>query len=75
MVCSFIIRDDALLVFVITSQHPMRPLQNVPFCPISVPALWNAKPIPLGSDSDFNPRNTYSISAVKIFIFPELEQN
>jgi hypothetical protein len=27
------------------------------------------------SDSDFNPRNTQSIPAVKIFVFLELEQN
>jgi len=40
-----------------------RPLQNVPFCPISA------------SDSDFNPRNTQCIPVVKIFIFLELEQN
>jgi hypothetical protein len=48
-------------------------LKNVPFYPISVPALWNAEPIPLGSDSDFNPQNTMCIPAVKIFLFLELE--
>ena len=43
----------------------VRPLQNAPFCsprrrlalraggPIFVPALWNAKPIQLGSGSTF----------------------
>jgi len=56
-----------------------------------VPALWNAKPIPLGSVSNFNPRNirhipmvfgepaTSSIESlsrtVKTFAFLELEQN
>jgi hypothetical protein len=60
-------------------------LQNIPFCPISVLALWNAKPIPLGSGSIFNPRNTRCIPAcpvgpadrtgvVKIIAFLELEQ-
>ncbi len=62
----------------------LRPLKNAPVCPIPVPALWNAKPIPLGSDSNFNPRNTQCIPAcpvgpadrtgvVKIFAFLELE--
>jgi hypothetical protein len=41
----------------------MRPLQNTPFCPISTPAPWNAEPIPLGSGSNFNPRNTQCIPA------------
>ena len=41
----------------------MRPLQNVPFCPI------------YASGSDFNPQNTQCIPAVKIFAFLELEQN
>ena len=61
-----------------------RALKNVPFCPISALAPWNAEPIPLGSDSDFNPRNTQCIPAcpvgpadrtgvVKIFVFLELE--
>jgi len=40
-----------------------RPLQNAPFCSISAPAPWNAKPIPLGSGSNFNPRNTKCIPA------------
>jgi len=40
-----------------------RPLKNFPFCPISAPAPWNAKPIPLGSDSNFNPRNTQFMDA------------
>jgi len=40
----------------------MRPLQNVPFCPISV------------SGSNFNPRNTECITVVKIFAFLELKQ-
>ncbi len=39
----------------------MRPLQNAPFCPISV------------SDSNFNPQNTQCIPVVKIFVFLELE--
>jgi len=41
----------------------LRPLQNAPFCPISV------------SGSNFNPQNTPCIPAVKIFAFLELEQN
>jgi len=41
----------------------MRPLQNVPFCPI--PA----------SGSNFNPQNTQCIPVVKIFAFLSLEQN
>ena len=40
-----------------------RPLQNAPFCPISV------------SGSNFNPQNTQCIPAVEIFAFLELEQN
>ncbi len=40
----------------------MRPLHNVPFCPISV------------SGSNFNPRNTECITVVKIFAFLELKQ-
>jgi hypothetical protein len=58
--------------------HPMRderPLQNAPFCSISAPALWNAQPIPLGSSSNFNPRNTQCIPAVKFFAVFELKQN
>jgi len=39
----------------------MRPLQNAPFCPISV------------SGSNFFPQNTQCIPAVKIFAFLELE--
>jgi hypothetical protein len=35
-----------------------KPLQNAPFCPISV------------SGSNFNPQNTKFIPAVKIFAFP-----
>ena len=42
---------------------PTRPLQNAPFCPISV------------SGSNFNPQNTKCIPVVKIFAFLELEQN
>ncbi len=41
----------------------MRPLQNTPFCPISV------------SRSNYNPRNIQYIPPVKIFAFLELEQN
>jgi hypothetical protein len=41
----------------------LRPLQNAPFCPISV------------SGSNFNPQNTKCIPVVKIFAFLELEQN
>ena len=40
-----------------------RPLQNAPFCPISV------------SGSNCNPQNTQCIPVVKIFAFLELEQN
>jgi len=40
-----------------------RPLQNAPFCPISV------------SGSNFNPQNTICIPVVKIFAFLALEQN
>jgi len=40
-----------------------RPLQNAPFCQISV------------SGSNFNPQNTQCIPVVKIFAFLELEQN
>jgi hypothetical protein len=40
----------------------VRPLQNAPFCPISV----------LGSN--FNPQNAHCIPVVKIFAFLELEQ-
>jgi hypothetical protein len=43
--------------------HAPRPLQNAPFCPISV------------SGSNFNPQNTQCIPVVKIFAFLELEQN
>jgi len=43
--------------------HNVRPLHNVPFCPISA------------SDSNFNPRNIQYISVFKIFTFLELEQN
>jgi len=43
--------------------HIMRPLQNAPFCPISV------------SGSNFNPQNTQCIPVVKIFAFLELKQN
>ena len=39
----------------------MRPLQNAPFCPISV------------SGSNFNPQNTQCIPVVKIIAFLELE--
>ena len=53
------------------ARHPRRPLQNAPFCPISV------------AGSNFNPRNTQCMDAcpdgfpsgvVKIFAFLELEQ-
>jgi len=40
-----------------------RPLQNAPFCPISL------------SGSNFNPQNTQYIPVVEIIAFPELEQN
>jgi len=43
-------------------QQDARPLQNTPFCPISV------------SGSNFNPQNTKCIPVVKIFAFLELEQ-
>jgi len=45
------------------SEHNLRPLQNAPFCPISV------------SSSNYNPQNTQCIPVVKIFAFLELEQN
>jgi hypothetical protein len=60
-----------------------RPLKNLPFYPNSAPAPWNAEPIPLGSDSNFNPQNTqcmdacpdvFFIGVVKIFALLELEQ-
>jgi hypothetical protein len=43
--------------------YMMRPLQNAPFCPISVSGL------------NFIPQNTPCIPVVKIFAFLELEQN
>jgi hypothetical protein len=68
----------------LASFHVLRPLQNAPFCPIQALAPWNAQPIPLGSDSNFNPQNTQCIPAcpvdpadrtgvVKIFAFLGLE--
>ena len=45
------------------SEHNLRPLQNAPFCPISV------------SSSNYNPQNTPCIPVVKIFAFLELEQS
>jgi hypothetical protein len=60
----------------------MRPFQSIPFCPISANTPWNAKPIPLGSDEDFNSPPNFEelilkipkrIPAVKIFVFLELE--
>ncbi|GMQ79580.1 MAG: hypothetical protein BMS9Abin03_005 [Thermodesulfobacteriota bacterium] len=48
--------------------------ENAPFSPIPAPALRNAKPIPLGSDSNFNPRNPQCIPVVKILVFLGLEQ-
>jgi hypothetical protein len=45
------------------SGEGLRPLQNIPFCPISA------------SGSDFNPQNTQGIPLVKIFAFLDLEQN
>jgi hypothetical protein len=50
-----------------------RPLQNTLFCPIPAPAPWNAKLIPLGSGSNFNPQNTQCIRVVKIFAFLVIE--
>jgi hypothetical protein len=41
----------------------LRPLENVPFFPISV------------SDLNFNRQNTKCIPVVKIFVFFDLEQN
>jgi len=43
-------------------QSILRPLQNAPFCPISV------------SGSNLIPQNTHCIQVVKIFAFLELEQ-
>jgi len=43
--------------------HFERPLQNVPFHPISA------------SGSNFNPQNTQCIPVVKIIAFLELERN
>ncbi|MGD9333964.1 MAG: hypothetical protein PVJ50_03150, partial [Desulfobacterales bacterium] len=60
-------------------------MQNTLFCPIPAPAPWNAKLIPLGSGSNFNPQNTQCIPAcpvkcavyfsgvVKIFAFLVIE--
>jgi hypothetical protein len=51
------------------SEHNLRPLQNAPFCPISV------------SSSNYNPQNTQCIPVVNPpmfgggFAFLELEQN
>jgi hypothetical protein len=45
------------------SEHNLRPLQNAPFCPISVTC------------SNFNPQKTQCIPVVKIFAFLELEHN
>jgi len=56
-------------------QPVLRPLKNTTFCLISALALWNAKPIPLGLGSNFNPRNIQYITAVKIFARLELRQN
>jgi hypothetical protein len=42
--------------------NALRPLKNVPFCPIYV------------SDSNFNPLNILSIPVAKIFCFLELKQ-
>jgi hypothetical protein len=53
----------AAVGFVASQRRLKIPLKNVLFCPISA------------SDSDFNPRNTISIPAVKILVFLELEQN
>jgi hypothetical protein len=53
----------------------MSQFQNAHFCTISAPAPWNAKPLPLGLCSNFNPRNMLYITAVKIFAFLDLEQN
>jgi hypothetical protein len=72
--------------FVPFSTARARPLQNAPFCPIPALAPWNAKLIPLGSGSNFNPQNTQCFPAcpvgpsdrtgvVKIFAFLDIEQN
>jgi hypothetical protein len=50
------------------------PEGKLSFPPISAPAPWNAQPIPLGSDSNFNPRNTTRIPVVKIFVFLDLNE-
>jgi len=52
---SGIIINNALL------QYNVRPLQNLPFCPISA------------SGSNFNPRNTQRMTLVKILALLELE--
>jgi len=44
-------------VFFYKAIDVLRPLTNDPFCPIS------------SSDSNYNPRNTYCITVVKIFVF------
>jgi hypothetical protein len=54
---------------------PGASFKTSPFYPISALALWNAKPIPLGADSNFNPRDILYITAVKIFAFLDLGQN
>jgi len=43
--------------------NKLRPLQNIPFCPITA------------SGSNFNPRNIQYIPPVEIFAFLVLEQN
>jgi len=50
-------------VFFYKAIDVLRPLTNDPFCPIS------------SSDSNYNPRNTYCITVVKIFVFLDLAQN
>jgi hypothetical protein len=44
------------------------------FCPISVPALWNVKPIPLGLCSKNNPRNIKHMPVVIFFTGLDLKQ-
>jgi hypothetical protein len=41
----------------------LRPLKKAPFCPIPAPAPWNAKPIPLGSGSNFARSEALALSS------------
>jgi hypothetical protein len=63
------------------SEHNLRPLQNAPFCPISVSSSNFARSEALALSSKYSmysclPRRSgRSYGVVKIFAFLELEQN